>query len=360
MSVASADQHDPNHESPNEEVPEGPVASAEADATARLYRTNAERREVGLERQITSWLTASGLAEAEGLAEGYEVRRSDKTDHERETSATVQLGLTATPLEFAKGDVLWEYDTDRDKIVTDEAILSTEQWDLELELGRQYTPLGVYISHFPSGPILEVGETSSTGAALSYDPNDSLEIKAMVYRGRAREAGEDSSRMDWSAGVETWFGESWSFGLSYQSDLADSDDKILEDEGNRFERKVPAASGYAVWTTRQFDLSVEALGATRSFRKLDGDRNRPWAWNIEFSHFTHRHFDWALRWEGSRELEDEPAHQVGIALSFRTGPRASLSLEYLHGWFKDEFATNDDDESYDRVNRVGAQLSVAF
>ncbi len=276
-----AQDFEPDADLPEADEPREPASgSQDEEATARLYRTHAERREVGLQRQITSWLTASGLAE------GFEVRRSDKTDHEKETSATIQLGLTATPLELAKGEVLWEYDTDRDKIVTDEAILSVEQGDLELEVGRQHTPPGIYISHLRSGPILEFGETSSTGVAFSYGPDDSLDIKVMVYRGRAREIGTDSSRMDWSAGIESWLGQSCSLGMSYQSDLADSDDKLLDDEeGNRFDRKVPAVSGYAVWTTRRFDLSVEALGTMRSFREFDRDRNRPWAWNVEFSQF---------------------------------------------------------------------------
>lgn len=358
--VAPADGADAEAEPPTHEGLPDPLAAADKDATARLYLTNAERREVGIKRHITSWLTASGLAEADGLAEGFDVRDTHTTEHKHETSVTLQLGLTATPIEFAKADVLWEYDTDRNKITTDEAMASLEQWDFELEAGRQYTPLGVYISHFPSGPILEFGETNGTGVSLSYGPDDGLDLKAMVYRGRARSTGTDASRIDWSAAVETWSGDSLSFGLSYQSDLADSDEKLLEDENNRFERKVPALSTYAVWTTPKFDLSFEALGALKSFRELDPDRNQPVAWNLEFSHVMHPRFDWALRWEGSLDVQDQPKHQVGVALTFRTGVQASLSIEYLHGWFKGELATNDEDEPYRRVNRVGAQLSLAF
>jgi hypothetical protein len=42
------------------------------------------------------------------------------------------------------------------------------------------------------------------------------------------------------------------------------------------------------------------------------------------------------------------------------GRRASLTLEYLHGEFSGELASNDDDEPYDHVDRLGAMLSVAF
>jgi len=47
------------------------LESDETEDTARLYRSNAERRETGLQHAITPWLTMSGLAELEGTHERF-------------------------------------------------------------------------------------------------------------------------------------------------------------------------------------------------------------------------------------------------------------------------------------------------
>ena len=58
--------------------------------------------------------------------------------------------------------------------------------------------------------------------------------------------------------------------MSYQSDLADADSRMLYDSGDRFNRRVGAASGYFLWSGDETELSLEALGALRDFRELDG------------------------------------------------------------------------------------------
>jgi hypothetical protein len=102
------------------------------------------------------------------------------------------------------------------------------------------------------------------------------------------------------------------------------------------------------------------VGALRSFEELESDRNQPVAWNVEFAHFIHPRFDWAVRAAGSRELADAPEYQLGLALTWRPVERASLTVEYLHGWFSGSLATNDEDEPYARVHQFGAKLSIAF
>jgi len=334
--------------------------AAEQEPEGRLYRTNAERREVGLKRQLTPWLAASGLLELEGLRESFKLRGDGKNDHETNTAATLQIGLTASPWEPVTGDLLLEYDTESDKLVADEVIAGMEWGPWELEVGRQYLPFGVYFSHFATGPLIEFGETRATGATVSYGPDDRLDFSASVYDGRARKEGNGSGALSWAIAMEAWPKETLSFGLSYLSNLADADSRLLSDEKDRYLRKVPGLSGYLVWTRPTFEVTFEALGAVRSFRELERDRAQPAAWNLEFVHFTHSSFEWALRVEGSQELEDEPELQLGAALTWRTGRQASLTLEYLHGRFQHDLATNDDDQPYDRVNRLGAQLSLAF
>ena len=346
----------------DEPLVDRPVEEALADTpTRRLYRTREEQREAGLERRITPWLTASGLVEFELLYQDFDAKGGTSDDSGRDDSATVQLGLVATPWELSKAELILEYDTDDDKLKTEEAVLGLETGPWELLLGKQYLPFGVYFSNFVSGPLVEFGETQAREAAvLAYGPSDDLDLSLFGYRGRARSAGDNAGRWDWGVSSEFWFNHAWSFGLSYQSDLADADSRLLEDDNDRYQRRVSGVSAYILWAGEEVELTLEGLAATGSFRELDNDRNRPGAWNAELVYVGYASFDLALRFEGSRELEDEPQLQFGGAATWRMGRRASLTLEYLHGEFSGELASNNDDEPYDHVDRVGAMLSVAF
>lgn len=340
-----------------------PLQKAETDTQSkRLYRTRKEQREAGLQRQITAWLTASGLIEGEVLYADFNTKSGRAVDSGRESSATLQLGLIATPLKFAAIEAIFEYDTDRDRVSTDEALLSLEGDPWELALGKQYTPFGVYFSNFVSGPLLEFGETQANEVAtLAYGPSDDIDIFFTGYRGRARKQGKNSGEWNMSLATELWLNEQWSIGVSYQSDLADSDSQLLEEINNRYAKRVGGVSGYILWAGEQFEMTVEAVTATGSFEELEADRNKPWAWNVELLYFfPSTNFEVALRFEGSRELEDAPKYRYGPAITWRAGKYASLTLEYLHGEFEGELATTDNDDAYDHVDSVGAILSVAF
>lgn len=67
----------------------------------------------------------------------------------------------------------------------------------------------------------------------------------------------------------------------------------------------------------------------------------------------------ALRVEGSRELK-EPHLRYGTAVTFLLHRYATLTIEYLRGRFRDDLATDDEGNLLDDVDRVGAQLSLAF
>jgi hypothetical protein len=333
---------------------------AQAEHSARLYRTRAEQREVGLERELTPWMTASGLGEVEWL--GHQLQLNESSDESRsdENSGNLQLGLRLTPFEFATGELILVYETDRSDVIVDEALAAIEYGAWELEAGRLYTPFGEYFSRFVSGPALEFGETRASGAKLSYGPNDGLDLSITAYRGLARKENSSSRDWDWTLAMEVLPWDLFTLGLSFQTDLADSESELLKDAANRHSRSVPAISGYLAWFGERFDMSIEVVSALRSFNELDPDRNRPMAWNVEFAHVINSSFEVALRMEGSDELEDEPEFQVGVAATWRAGRHTSVTVEYLRGQFKDGLATNDDDESYDNRNRVGVVLSVAF
>lgn len=372
--TAQSDADEVDASSPASDEPEPPgetrqsgtgqsVASsplAAENESARLYLTNEERRKVGRKYPLTSWLTAAALVELEWQSQTYRLAEDNTEDRLRDTTTSIQVELVATPWRNVKAEAVLECDSAADRIVADEAFLGVEVADWEIEAGRLYTPLGIYITHFATGPLLEFAESRADGAMLSYTPSDRLDLKLMGYRGEARPSDDGSERLDWAASIEARLEQGWLLGLSYQSDLADSREALLGDFENRYIKRVGAAGGYAVWTTADFDLTFEVMGALRPFDELENDRNQPVAWNVEFAHFVHPRFDWALRWEGSRELADAPAHQVGLALTWRPVEQASLTVEYLHGWFSGNLATNEEDEPYTTAYRIGAKLSVAF
>lgn len=335
---------------------ESAPAAADDGQSARLYVTNQERREIGRRIALTPWLGATALFETERLRRHLHAAHRPRGDRIGEVDSSVQLGLFADASRELRAEAVFDYSSDADEIIADEAIVAFERGPWELEAGRLFTPLGVFISNFATGPLLEFGESRVDGAALSYAVGP-LDLKLVGYRGKARRRG--SNGFDWSAGIEARFGDAL-VGAGYQSDLADSEAQFVREFGQRYARRVDAASAFVQYSGPGFDLSFEALRALRRFRELERDRDQPLAWNIELAHFFHAQFSWALRWEGSRELEDAPRRQAGVALTWRPGPRASLTVEYLQGRFGGRLATDADDEPYRRVRQIGAQLSIAY
>ncbi|MGH8597078.1 MAG: LbtU family siderophore porin [Gammaproteobacteria bacterium] len=333
---------------------------ADPEQTVRLYRTREEQREVGVQRRIASWLTSSALAEIEWQAEDFDLREGARGERNRGFDEGLQWGLVATPLAFAQIELLLDYDGDAGDAEIDEALFAVEAGDLELEIGQLYLPFGAYYSRFVSGPLVEFGETRATAAVVSYAPNDRVDFSLAAYRGRAREQSSDSGRLDWTFAMEVLPWRTLALGCSVQSDLADADSRPLADDSNRYSRKVPGVSAYFSWLGEHLDFSFEVLAATRSYRELDADRDRPVAWNLEVAYRIVPRFGLALRLEGSDELEDAPHRQYGIAGSWLIHRNASLTLEYLHGEFAGALAANDRDEIYDAVEHVGALLSIAY
>lgn len=334
------------------------TANAQDTEPGRLYRTREEQREAGLERQLTPWLSAGGLVELE-WEQKY---RSSPTAAEtrRDHGITAQLGLRATPRKDVTAEAIFEYDSTTGDLRTDELTLWLDRDPWELVVGQQYLPFGVFYSHFAAGPLLEFGETRATGAEFSYDLNDRVTLSLSAYYGAAYAVDAGSRGVDWVVAVESWPTDTLSIGASYISDLADADERPLADEGNRYARKVPGLSGYVLWVAADYEISLEALGATRSFAELDADRNHPVAWNLEFAYFLASGVEWALRAEGSHELEDAPRRQYGASVTFRPFHRVAFTLEYLYGRYAGELATDADDNPYAHVNRFGAQVSILF
>jgi hypothetical protein len=333
-----------------------------AEEESVRYTTREERRDAGVKHEITDWLTASGLLEFEGILQSFSLFDTSSHAQEDDFTKTLQLGLEISPLSWMRGELIYEYDDDDEsnKQTIDEAILAFEGDDFELELGKLFVPFGEYFSHFVSGPLLEFGETRTHdwGVTLSYGPHDRLDLAAFVYEGRARKAGSDAGYWDWGFAVEGSPFESSTFGVSYLSDLADSQERLLMDSSDRYERRVDALSAYAVFGFDWFELTTEFVAALDSFKEFGPQEDRPSAWNVELAYFPRADVQLALRLEGSSELEGAPRYQGGIALGWRFTNISSLTLEYLHGAFKRGMAEDSRERDLDKVHQIGAQLSI--
>ncbi|HEY9052181.1 MAG TPA: LbtU family siderophore porin [Gammaproteobacteria bacterium] len=334
-------------------------AAVSEDETARLYTTREEQREAGIKHEITSWLTVSGLAELEWYSEKLELDLLNDNDRYQDTSTSVQIATLIEPVDWAKAEFISEFDSNTDEWSTDEATIAFEHGPWELVMGMQNLPFGVYISHFATGPILEFGEIKDSAVTMAYDHRDMIDVSLSIYRSGARKSGTDDN-IDWSAAIEAWPADDISFGISYLSDLADSDERLLSDFNNRYEKRVPALSTYLLWVAENYEVSFEMVSALDTFVELDADRDKPQAWNLEYACFVSNTLDWAIRIEGSNELEDAPESQYGFAVNLRLHKYAVLTLEALQGEFKNGLATNSNDEPYKTINTLATKLSIAF
>jgi hypothetical protein len=336
--------------------------SAETDDAQRIYRTSEEQREAGLQTEITPWLTVSGLLEGEIQTDRFIPRDRGPVRKGRDDNATLQLGLIVDLFGLAEAEGVVEYDSEPDKFFSEEAFITFEYEPMELSLGKQFTPLGLYFSGFVTGPMLEFGETSARRVvSLTYGPSDDFDLTMTAYRGRVSELGE-GEEWDWAVGFEAWPSDVFSFGFSYQSDLADSDDQLLDDDHTI--KRVPVASGYLLAITDAFELSLEAVAALDDFREIEKELNRPVAWNAEVVYFFPEFdIDLAIRIEQSRELEDKPEHRYGAAITWYLDKQANLIVEYLRAQYDtDSFAIErDEDEiAIQHVNTMSAKVSIVF
>ncbi len=157
---------------------QGPASTL---AAMRLYRSREEQREAGLQTDITDWLTVSGLAEAELTYDRFAIERGRDDASGRDEAITLQLGALIDLFTWVEAEVILEYESDTGQSFVEEAFITLEQDPWELSIGRQYTPFGVFLSDFVTGPLIEFGETRSNEAVLlSYGPSDALDLSATL------------------------------------------------------------------------------------------------------------------------------------------------------------------------------------
>lgn len=330
------------------------TAGTVAQDPVTFYSSSGERREAGRVRRPFSWLDVSALAEAE-----WQQRRSHTFDRQASTrdegpDAVLQLEWEARLTPWAKIELGHEYDTAQGRHTLEEFVLVVDRRDVELTLGRQYLPFGQYFSHFVSGPVLEFAETQADGALLSVGLSENLEWSWFAFDGQVQDQGS-RRQFDWGMAID-WQGEYLSYGVGYLSDLAESDAALLKDQGSRYRRRVDALAAHFRVFVGAIEASAEGVGALAGIDALDNDRDRPSAWNLELAHQFRPNWQWALRYEGSRELEDEPERRWGAALSWQAAESLVITVEYLRGRYRRGLAEDPDGGELRRDHLVGLRL----
>lgn len=311
--------------------------------------------------RIGKYITLHGLLEIEAA-----YAKADGGDATSDLSlATAELSIEAALNDYLGGHLTLlheEEDGAEDGIDVDEAVISlTAPGPIlgqtgSLHAGRMYVPFGMFNSYMISDPLtLELGETRDTALLLALE-GELWTLKAGTFNGGVDPAGDDDTIDSWVLALDFTLGERLGFGASYISDLAESDNQLVQDAA-LFTDSVAGASVYLSAHCGQFGLEAEYLAALDDFDTAlvaigeDLTGRRPAAWNLELAWMPSDQLQLAARYEQAEDFRDD-VRRYGTTVSYGLYEHAVVALEYLHA---DSDATLDDP-----LNQVTAQLALEF
>ncbi len=326
----------------------------------KIYRNPEERREAGIGTNITKWLKFSGLVEIEKeflkteQITGIEISTSGRP------SQAIQLGFIVAATEWLEAEIIYEIENNKNNYAKlDEGVLSTDLDEWGIKVGQQNLPFGEFYSHFVTGPMVEFGEAREPSLIVDYSFNDNIEISAFLFNSDYNESRNRD--IDWGMSIEiNTNDEAIRFGGSFISDLAETDDALLEVPDNILQNRVWGWSAYTLVGFSNFEVTVETLRAHNEFLDLDANANKPITYNLEIAYFPRESIQIALRIEHSKELSDSPEWQYGFGTSWRVANRFNFSIDYIYGRYKNNFVFDDNDNELDNIQQVAAQLGMEF
>jgi len=309
--------------------------------------------------QIGKYLSLHGLLEAEAF-----YVKQDGGDEESDLSlATAELSIEATLNQNVGGHLTLLYeDGDSDAINVDEAVISLNSArqfygnSPSLHVGRMYLPFGMFNSYMISDPLsLELGETRNTAALLSLK-GESWTLKTGVFNGDTDTDSDNNNIDSWVISLEVAAGENLNLGVSYISDLAESDNALVQDAA-LYSSSVPGASAFLSAQCGQFGLEAEYLAALEDFDAAlvavgeDLTGRRPEAWNLELAWMPSDKLQFAARYEQAKDFQND-VQRYGATVSYGLYEHVIVALEYLRA---DAKVALDDP-----VNTVTTQLALEF
>ncbi len=329
---------------------------------ARIYRNSEERRESGLGTQVTDWLKVSGLIEIENeylnnnFSNDIEVSRHDNPN------LSLQVGLQIDATDWFSAEILFDAEYNAKVYFSrfEEILVKVENEQWEIKIGRLFLPFGEYYSHFVTSPILEFGETRANALVLEYSPLEDFEITGFILESRAEKVGGEDD-FDWGLGLRYSTDDpTIQMGAGFLSDLAESEERLLQSFQDTFKRRVSAWNAYARVGFDTFEITGELVQATRAFKEIKKNSDKPFSYNIEFAYFPKETLQLSVRTEHSDELADQPSWRFGISGTWRPITRFNLSVDYLYGKFKNGFIRDDSGNTLNYRHLIAAQLALEF
>lgn len=330
--------------------------------SVRLYRNPQERREAGLGREITDWLSFSGLVELEKANIKNRFSNGIDVDENENPILTLQIGLEFLFTDWLTAELLLE--TERTSsighTVVDEGYLQAEFGRWATSVGRHYLPFGRYFSNFVTDPMIQFGETNRGSLIVQYTIWKKLRVSGFAFDSDTSSSTNRDDKVDWGTAIEYLTDdESIRLGASYISDLTESDQQFLGEFDNIYENRVSGVSAYALVGMDKIELTAEFVITNGEIKEFDEDEDSPSAVNVELTYFPTRSTQIAVRMERSSQLADEPEQQYGIAGTWR--PRyASITFEYLYGKFMPGFVEDDDENELRSRKIIAAKVSFEF
>ena len=339
---------------------------------AELYHSLKEKKTPGHATGISDMLSIGGLVEIEGA---YVDSELDKVTEADMVLATVELAIDADLSESVKGHILLLFEEGDTELDVDEGTITlTAPYGLTTTLGKFYLPFGMFNSHFITDPqTLELGEINESAVMFGYATGP-LEVSVGAFNGDVHkgfaEGSDDENIEDWFASVTVTPSENITFGVSYISDIADTDFEIMavykEEDGRPADEwhayvndeDVDAISAFISATFGPITIDAEYLGALDNFEVLDldvdgdGKGDEPTTFNLEVAFAVSDRLEVAAKVEGNDEFFDLPDEVFGVAASYELFEHTALTVEWLTGEW--------DNVAGDEVTVVGAQLGIEF
>ena len=317
------------------------------------------------------YLRLHGLLELEAFAEKME--GGDETSDL--TLATAQVQLEVEINENIGGHVVFLYEEiegEDDTVEVDEALIHLTHpfavfgGKVGLYGGKMYVPFGKFNSHFVSDPLtLELGETNDTALYVDYLWRDLVEFKTGFFNGEVDTVGDNNNIDSFVAAVEATPAEGLNFGVSYISDLAESDGELVSGDlpGDSYRSSVAGGAAYLSASYGMFTFEAEYLAALEKFDRALVESNlaldepsgltgrRPRTWNLELALTPAAGWEVAVKAEHAKDFLDD-ARRHGIVVAHGLFRNTSLALEYLH--------SDGRGEGNDPVHTTTAQLAFEF
>ena len=160
----------------------------------------------------------------------------------------------------------------------------------------------------------------------------------------------------WVASLEVAPVENLAFGISYISDLAESDNGLVQD-GSFYSSSVAGASAFLSAHCGQFGFEAEYLTALKDFDSAlviigeDLTGERPEAWNLELAWMPTDQLQVVARYEQAKDFQDD-VKRYGVTASYGLYEHVVVALEYLRA--------DADVDGDDPIDGVTPQLAMEF